>query len=214
VRHTILYWIACVSLTFLVGCAPTTMRFLANGKPVLQVAPGQVVTWLDPGDKLLPVTFNVSSPCNKKEGKMTDTCTTSKEKPGFYPYSCTGCSDPGLIIGKTNKHPIGGGSLPGNTLDSPLGTLYCDAGVSKVYPDPLRAAKPAQQGDTKVQWIPVGGSNIKEFTITPPTGTCYESAVDQKNDGVCTLLTTAASQTYTIKADACSTPGTAQLTIF
>jgi hypothetical protein len=212
-RYPSLHWIAAVSLTFLVGCSKqgaVTIQFLAGGKPVLQAQKGDVVKWVGPDGNPLVVNFPVSSPC--QEGSMTSTCTP--RLPGLFPYDCTGCSDPGLVVGTTTFEVPSGLKMAPNTIASAqLGYISCDKAtkVAKVYTDPLPAPPSTPGGDSTVQWKKVGDSGITKFTIGLQPGTCKEGTIDQSQE-VCTLVAGAASQTYTITADACS-PGTARLTI-
>jgi hypothetical protein len=212
-RHSFLYLIATLSLASLVGCGSsrkTTIQFLAGGKPVVYALKGDVVQWIGPDGSALPVTFPVGSPC--QPGGPASTCTV--QETGAFPYECTGCSDPGVVVGSDNGRPPSKAMSSTTVADAQLGYVYCDktTKAAKVYPDPLPAPAATAGGDSTVQWLPLGGSGISTYAIGVQSGTCKEGMIDQSQD-VCTLVVGAPSQTYMVTADTCSMPGTAVLTI-
>jgi len=217
-KNSTLYLITALSLTLLAGCGgsgKTTIQFLAGGKPVVYANKGEVVEWIGADGKALKVKFPVSSPC--QEGSLTSTCTTQME--GAFPYDCTGCSDPGIVVGSDNGglHGQMKKTMASNAVaNAQLGYIYCDTTTkaAKVYPDPLVAAASTASGVSTVQWVPIGDSGITNYTVTLPTGnTCVEGMTINQMQDVCTLVVGAASTPYTVTADVCMTPGTETLTI-
>ncbi len=207
-------WITALSAMLLVGCGnKETILVLAGGKPLLFPVKGDTVHWVGPDGKTgLPVTFPTGSPCES----VSDPTTCKIKLDGYYPYECTGCGDPGLVVGSDSQVNLllGTHHMSTSTIANPqVGAIYCKQNKATIYPDPLSASAPTADSVSTVQWLPAGGSGIKIFSITLQNGTCKEGTTINQAQNVCTLLVGApATQSYPVTADACST-GSATLNI-
>lgn len=208
-------WIITLSVMLLVGCGGNkeTILVLAGGKPVLYPVKGDTVHWVGPDGKTgLPVTFPTGSPCES----VSDPTTCKIKLEGYFPYECTGCGDPGLVVGSDNMLKLlGAQQMSTSVIANPqVGAIYCKQNKTTIYPDPLSAPATTADSVSTVQWLPAGGSGITTFTITLQNGTCKEGTTINQAQNVCTLMVGApATQSYPVTADACSTVGSATLNI-
>jgi plastocyanin len=207
-----LLWTLAVSVlgVTLAGCGKSqhmTMEVEAGGKVFVKPKIGDVVNWVGTDGKPSVVSFTIPglSPC--QESGNVSTCTVVKA--GVFPYSCTGCTDPAVVVGSDSGPFMGTKYSPRNVaVRSDAAYLYCDASshAPKASPDPL----PASVSDT-IQWFPTD-PKMANWTVTLQAGTCKEGTINQSQP-VCTVQAGAASQTYSITADTCTGTGSAGLTI-
>jgi hypothetical protein len=197
----------------LAGCShPIIVEVEGGGKSFLHPRKGDVVKWQDSAGVAFNVNFPIGSPCTEPNNP-TSICTLKQD--GFFPYECTGCADPGLAVGSNDGQKTEAALHPsGAPRDAEAGYVFCDANTkaAKVYPSPLVITASTAAGDSKIQWFPLGGSGIATWAVTLQPGTCSEATINQTQP-LCTLQPGAQSQTYQVTGDACTSPGTAVLTV-
>lgn len=220
-KNARLQWIlTVVGVAALAGCSspqplvvthPIDMEVEAGGKVFLHPLKGDIVHWTDQNGADLPVTFTIPNltPCTES-GSSLSKCTV-KDKTGLFPYTCSGCADPAVVVG-SNTGPLTAMDAKDRpaVVNADAGYLYCDPNSSTapaVSPQNLQAGP----SDT-IQWFATTPS-LKPWTVTLTTGTCKELTIDDAHP-LCTLQPGAKSQNYSITATTCSgTNTTPQLTI-
>ncbi len=180
----------------------------------LKVIPGldKPVPWTDPGDTIkwfaadgtpLKVHFDPESPCDKKAND-TDTCLISATQ-GMFPYTCTGCEDPTVPVGRNTilhgNANVAAGGRGATATPNPDG-VYCDASNNAAVVSPVKGLT-----GQYFSWIAAGSSPPSDWTVTVPDNTCQEgnSFGPASGNYRCTITSPlTADVTYDVEVKSCS----------
>lgn len=198
------------------GCSPrrNVDLVLVKGlsKPAPYVEPGDVLKWYQvDGVTPMPVTFASSSGSPCVEQGPTTTCTINKQR-GVFNYSCKGCSDPVVPVGKDTMakwiNIADRSDVPDGFID-PVG-VACD-GSNNAIVDPQVVNR-----NDRFQWFPTGANPVSAWSFQL-AGVCTETDNFDQTKRFCTVKpdATPGTQTYTITVSSCTNTKTynAQLTI-
>jgi plastocyanin len=195
----------------LAGCGNSqhmAMEVEQGGKIFVRPKIGDVVQWTGPDGKPFTISFTIPgvTPCKETSNSLT-TCTVAKA--GIFPYGCSGCADPAVVVG-SDTGPFYGVShkLQAAVRNADGVYLYCDATshAPKASPDPEIAS-----AGENIQWFATDPKMVN-WNVTLQSGTCSQTSINQ-GQPVCTVQPGAQSQTYSITADTCTGTGSATLTI-
>lgn len=207
--------VVCLSLLalFADGCQKHSLVLVpALAKPALYAKKGDVLEWYKPDGKTdMPVTFSASggSPC--REGSATVTVCHVTVSTGIFSYSCDGCRDPVVVVGKSGSTAVlfqGMRSAEVPTgFNDPVG-VACDS-AGNAFVDPQTASV----GD-QFQWFATGAHPVPAWSFEL-ADVCFEGSSFDQNRTTCTVKQDAAGKTYRVSIPSCQNTKTydAQITV-
>ncbi len=196
------------------------LKVRPSGKVHLNAAVGDTVMWMS-GKSAQKVTFKGKAPCDEVAGtsnKTTETCTVNQN--GIFSYTCDGCGDPALVVG-SDMYPFEfTRAAKGMIVESAEVSIFCAESGNGTEVDlaKITIAPTDKETESRILWNIEGGYGIKTFSFRLADGTCDTTVtpgnVIDENHKLCVLLKDAPkNQTYTVKADACSSPVTGSIKI-